>query len=88
MTALEEDSGAFKTNPGNSAQFGHFVITPAHGEYPAEGRLRRVSARKSALQPEQTGQRPDLELLYSGFSLIRGGEGGSLSVLTAFPVAP
>jgi hypothetical protein len=34
MTPVAEDSGAFKTNPGNSAQFGHFVITPSHGEYP------------------------------------------------------
>jgi hypothetical protein len=24
---MTEDSGAFKTNPGNSAQIGHFVIT-------------------------------------------------------------
>jgi hypothetical protein len=23
---MTEDSGAFKTNPGNSAQIGHFVI--------------------------------------------------------------
>jgi len=28
---MEEDSGAFKTNPGNSGQIRHFVITPACG---------------------------------------------------------
>jgi hypothetical protein len=27
---MAEDSGAFKTNPRNSAQFGHFVMTRQH----------------------------------------------------------
>jgi hypothetical protein len=27
---MAEDSGAFKTNPRNSAQFGHIVMTRQH----------------------------------------------------------
>jgi hypothetical protein len=39
---MTEDSGAFKTNQGNSAQIGHFVIP---GEYCDKDASRREKRR-------------------------------------------
>jgi hypothetical protein len=42
---MTEDSGAFKTNPRNSAQIGHFVIT---GKRCGKDASRRKKRRSSA----------------------------------------
>jgi hypothetical protein len=74
---MEEDSGAFKTNPRNPAQFGHFVMTPSTpGVGWMNGWRRDVSARIAAFPATtfvRTGSGP-----FAVFSiqLIRGGEGG------------
>jgi hypothetical protein len=42
---MTEDSGAFKTNPRNPAQFGHFAISPpvrGNGASPAQETLSEV----------------------------------------------
>jgi hypothetical protein len=41
---MTEDSGAFKTNPGNSAQIGHFVIAGDRCGKDASGCEKRRSS--------------------------------------------
>jgi len=74
---MEEDSGAFKTNPRKPGQIRHFVIRTL----PGNTRIGPVSSRRfrsfcgsfwSQLFEPTAGR----GLLYSGFSLIRDGEGG------------
>jgi hypothetical protein len=74
---MAEDSGAFKTNPRNPTQIRHFVIPTLPGNvqirvgfayafYPFGRRFLPL-----LLQPTAGAG-----LLYSRFSLIRGGERG------------
>jgi hypothetical protein len=70
---MAEDSGAFKTNPRKPGQIRHFVIRTL----PGKTRIGADSGRRfrpfggQFFEPTAGGG-----LLYSGFSLIRGGEGG------------
>jgi hypothetical protein len=74
---VTEDSGTFKTNPRNPGDIRHFVIRILPGNSRIRGGFERHShcfwpmivCRFSATT-DGGG------LLYSGFSLIRGGEGG------------
>jgi hypothetical protein len=48
---MAEDSGAFKTNPRNSAQIGHFVIARASCGKDASRRKKRDSSLDRRLWP-------------------------------------
>jgi len=74
---MEEDRGAFKTNPRNPAHFRHFVIPilPGNTLIGIDFNPRFPPVRR-AVQPQLFGPTARRGLLYSGFSLIRGGEGG------------
>jgi hypothetical protein len=74
---MEEDSGAFKTNPRNQAHFGHFVMTRECPKCFLPDRCSRGFCVRITSVQGVTLHEPDRAgLLYSGFSLIRGGEGG------------
>jgi hypothetical protein len=74
---MAEDRGAFKTNPRNPGQIRHFVIRTL----PGNTRIGAVSSRRfrpfcRPFWPRLFEPTAGRGLLYSGFSLIRGGEGG------------
>jgi hypothetical protein len=48
---MTEDSGAFKTNPRNSAQIGHFVITRGRCGKDASGCEKRRSSANLRHRP-------------------------------------
>jgi hypothetical protein len=57
---MAEDSGAFKTNPRNSAQIGHFVIGRERCDKDASRRKKRRSPAPRRHWPpifQQTGSR-------------------------------
>jgi hypothetical protein len=73
---MAEDRGAFKTNPRNQAQFGHFVMTRECPSHLRSGCRRGLSARMTSINSPTLHETDRAGLLYSGFSLIRGGERG------------
>ena len=73
---MEEDSGAFKTNPRNQAQYGPFVMAVIA----RNDSSRRLQSRLFGTQNERAGR--NFARNRSGrfavfwIQLIRGGEGG------------
>jgi hypothetical protein len=82
---MTEDSGAFKTNPRNPVQYGHFVMARHAAAKMSHG------LRNSVYVPEVIN-RPHFvtntlqALRYSRIGLIRARDTGSPRVVTAFPL--
>jgi len=83
---MAEDSGAFKTNPRNSARIGHFVITAIAAAKMPHGSKNAVHRPNAAIASEFCNEQVRGVEIFSNRPDSRC-ESGSVPVVTAFPSA-